>query len=70
MTSDTRAASAQENKVSEKALIQKIITIHINQWKKGIKKTDIHVSIYHNITLNFFQYRSAIAHVGLSLIHI
>jgi len=55
ITSDTRATSAPENKVSAKALIQKIIVIQINQSKKGINKRDIHVNIYHKITLNFFQ---------------
>jgi hypothetical protein len=53
--SDTRATSAPENKVSAKALIQKIIVIQTNQSKKGINKIDIQVNIYHKITLNFFQ---------------
>lgn len=53
--SDTQATSAPENNVSAKALIQKIIVIQINQSKKGIKIIDIHVRIYHKITLNFFQ---------------
>lgn len=66
ITSDTRAESAPENKVSANALIQKITVIHRNQSKNGINKTDTHVSIYHNITLNFFQYKSAIVQVGIS----
>ena len=43
-----------------------IIQIHINEWKNGTSNTVNHDNITHNITLSFFQYRSAIVHVGIS----
>ena len=66
ITSDTQAWSEPENKVSVSALIQRMIQIHINEWKNGIRKTVNHDKINHRITLIFFQYKSAIVPVGIS----
>ena len=66
ITSDTQAWSEPENNVSVNALIQNIIQIPTNEWKNGIQNTVIHDKINHKITLIFFQYKSAIVHVGIS----
>ena len=66
ITSDTQAWSDHENNVSVNALIQNIIQIQTNEWKNGIQNTVIHDKINHKITLSFFQYKSAIVHVGIS----
>ena len=66
ITSETHAWSEPENNVSVNALIQNIIQIQANEWENGIQNTVIHDKINHKITLIFFQYKSAIVHVGIS----
>ncbi len=69
MVSETHAESDQEKSVSARAFTQNIKLIPRNQSKKGMRNNVSHVRIYHKITLNFFQYKSAIVHVGISKIN-
>jgi hypothetical protein len=64
--SDTHALSAPVKKVSKKALQQNMMANRIKLSVRGMRNNVIADKIYHNNTLNFFPYKSAIAPVGIS----